>query len=232
MSRKGVLAVALLAGISSVLFWERGESARLGRQNESLRAEKKEADRLAAENRELPKFRAATTTPGSRDDIAELLRLRNEVHQVRAQKQDVDRLRAENQRLADDLQSGKITPRKLSDLDGYVGRESWANAGLATPEASVQTFVWSLSTSNIEQFLHCVTPEVARQFERERREEPGRFYENFSGLNLFRNVTGFRVAERKTLAEDKVQIGIQVVANGHVLPLPVRRVGDEWKLDY
>jgi hypothetical protein len=42
-------------------------------------------------------------------------------------------------------------------------------------------------------------------------------------------VNGFRIAGRTTLAEDKIQLGIQVAANGAILPLEIQRVGNEWK---
>lgn len=230
MTRGTLFAAVLFASVVAVFVWEQNSLTKLGQRNESLRVEKVEAERLAAENRDLPTLRAAT--PVSRNAIAELLRLRNEVHQVRAQKQEADKLRSENERLAAELKSGKITPRKLSDLEGFVGKESWANAGLATPEGALRSFFWAMSTTNFDQLLQCVTPATLSDLQLESQRDPERFRKDFFGeYNPFRKVGGFHIAERTIVSEDKVLLGIQVVADGEVEWMSLRRVGNEWKMD-
>src|SRR5262245_60313509 len=153
MSAKAILAAVLLIGLALAVVLERGALAELRQQNESRHAEREEADRLALKNRELQDFRAVeASSTGPRSERGELLRLRNEVRQLRAQKREVEKLRAENQRLADEIKSGNFAPRKLSEMEGYVAKENWSNAGFATPEATVRTFIWAFSTGNLDQF--------------------------------------------------------------------------------
>jgi hypothetical protein len=62
--------------------------------------------------------------------------------------------------------------------------------------------------------------------------ELAKFRKDFFGEgNPLRKVTGFRIAKRTTLAEDKIRLGIQVVANGAIMPLEIWRVGNDWKVD-
>lgn len=233
MTRNSIFAVSLATIIAAMVVLENNTLSKLRLQNESLHAEKEEIDRLIAENRDLPKLRTATAAfePMSRSETSELLRLRNEVGPLRAQKQEVEKLRSENQHLVADLKSGKITPRKLAQMEGFVAREGWTHTGFATPEATIQSYLWAMSTANVDQLLQCLTPEGASQMERIQR-NPERFQKQLmTDDNPFREVVGFRIAERKTLAENRVLLGVQVAADGEVLPLTLRRIGNEWKLE-
>jgi cell division protein FtsB len=233
MSAKTILAAVLLIGLALAFVWERGALAEFRQQNESCRAEREEADRLAVENRELRDLRAVETrTTGPRSERGELLRLRNEVRPLRAQKREVEKLRAENQRLADEIKSGNFAPRKLSEMEGYVAKETWSNAGFATPEATVRTFIWAFSSGNLEQFVQCLPPEDALRLQRHLKGDPEGFRkELFDDANPFRKLNGFRIAERTPVDENNVQLGIQAAAGGEILPLRLRRFGQEWKIE-
>jgi len=233
MNRTAFFSAVLMLGVAAAFVWERGALAQLRQQNQSLLAMKQEADRLASDNNELDTRReqAGIAAPGS-GEHTELLRLRNEIRQLRAQKREAEKLREENQRLAAEIKSGNVTPPKLSDMEGYVAKETWANIGFTTPEATLQTLLWAMSTANLEQLLQCVIPEAARHFQQQLERQPDQFRKDFFGEgNLLSKVTGFRIAERTTLAEDKIRLGIQVVANGAILPLEIWRVGNDWKVD-
>ena len=228
MSAKTFVAAILLAGVVAALVWQRNALARLRQQNVSFRAQMEEADRLATENRDLPKLRVlATSQSGTPTERAELLRLRNEVRQLRARKQEVDKLRTANQRLTAEIKSGNIAPRKLSEMEGYVAKETWANAGFATPEATVQTFLWSISAANFDRFVQCMSPNDARHFQRQAEQYRK---EIFGEENPFRKMNGFRIAERTTMDENNVQLGVQAAAGGQVFQLHLRRFGQEWKI--
>ena len=105
-----VLAAILLLGLLGTLVWERSSLRRLKAQNESLRAQQREADRLGIEMQVLPKLWAIADLAGKRSDNIELLRLRNEVRDLRAQQREAGKLRMDNQRLADELRTGTNLP--------------------------------------------------------------------------------------------------------------------------
>ena len=228
---KTIAAILVLAILGAVFAWERKASATLRAQNNSMRTDKLEADRLASENRDLPSLRAAQPAAVERGGNAELLRLRNEVGQLRAQQPEIERLRAANQRAAEDLASGKFTPRRLADMEGAVPREKWSFAGFATPEATVQNFFAALATGDPEQIMRCMAPEAAEGFRKQMAKDPEgmrkEFDEEFGKLG---KVSGFRITGTRSKGVDKMEVLVQVVADGQSMPLPLRRVENEWKL--
>ena len=227
---KTLFALILVGLLAAGWFWERSVSDRLRMENEPLRAEKLEADQLAAENRDLPTLRAAAA-PAQRGDRTELLRLRNEVRWLRAQQQEVEKLRAANQRVAEEIKSGKFAPRRLADVEGAVPREKWIFAGFATPEATVQSFLAAIASGDLEQITRCMSAEDAEQMKQQLANDPERFRKDFlGGLDKFRSLTAFRITGRRSIDDDRIEILVQVVADGESMPLPLQRVGSEWRL--
>ena len=230
---KLILVIPLFGMLAVAFLWERTSIARLRVENESLRVEKLEADHLAEENRDLPKLRAAVAgASAERGPSTELLRLRNEVRRLRGQQPEIARLRAENERIRSELNSGKFNPRRLADLEGFIPRENWASAGFATPEAAAQSFFAAIASGDLEQLLRCASPEAAKDLRQQIQEDPEQFQrEQREELGRFAKVSGFRVAERRQLADDRIVLSLQFSAEGEAMPLPLRRVGSEWKID-
>jgi hypothetical protein len=228
---KALFAIALLGLLAAAFFWERKAVNGLRAQNEALRAEKEEAGQLADANRDLQALRAAAG-PAPRSDRTELLRLRNEVRQLRAQQQEVEKLRAANQRVADEVKSGKFTPRRLADMEGAVPREKWTFAGFATPEATVQSFFAGIASGDPEQVMRCMPTRQAELMKQEMAQDPESFRKNFSkvaSVSAFR-ITGTRKSLLDDRMEDRMEVLVQVVADGESMPLPLQRIGNEWKL--
>ncbi|HEU0008930.1 MAG TPA: hypothetical protein VFT34_03840 [Verrucomicrobiae bacterium] len=227
---KVLLAMALLGLLAAAFVGERNAMDRLRAQNESLRAEKLEAGQLADENRDLPGLRAAAD-PAQRSDRTELLRLRNEVRRLRAQQQEAETLRAANQRVAEEIKSGKFTPRRLADMEGAVPREKWTFAGFATPEATVQSFLAAMVSGDLEQVMRCMPAEETERMKQQMAKDPESFRKEFlGGLDKFGKLTAFRITGRRSIDDDRMEILVQVVADGESMPLPLHRVGNEWKL--
>ncbi|MEY2407575.1 MAG: hypothetical protein QOF48_245 [Verrucomicrobiota bacterium] len=229
---KGFFILILLGALGVAFFWERAESARLRAANETLLLENQEAGRLAAENAELSKLR--TTAPViERSDTTELLRLRNQAGQLRGQQLEAEKLRAANQRLADEIQSGKFKPRRLADVEGSIPREKWAFAGFATPEATVQSFLTAIASGDPQQLMGCMSPKDAESMRQELERDPDvfrkRFDQEFGKLN---KLSAFRIAGTRPKGPnpDRIEVLVQFVADGEPTPLPLRRVGNEWKL--
>jgi len=227
---KALFAIALLGLLAAACFWERNAMNGLRAQNDSLRPESVEAGQLADENRDLPGLRAAAS-PTNRIDRAELLRLRNEVRRLRAQQQEAEKLRAANQRAAEEIKSGKFTPRRLADMEGAVPREKWTFAGFATPEATVQSFLAAIASGDPEQVMRCLPAEETERMKQQMAKDPESFRKEFlGGLDKFGKLTAFRITGTRSIDDDRMEILVQVVADGESMPLPLRRVGTEWKL--
>src|SRR6266516_80102 len=227
---KAIFAILVLAILGAAFAWERKAIVTLRAQNESMRADKLEAERLANENRDLPNLRAGQPATVERGGNAELLRLRNEVGPLRAQQPEIEKLRAANQRAAEEIKSGKFTPRRLADMEGAVPREKWSFAGFATPEATVQSFFVGIATGDPEQIMRCMTLEDAEGLRKQMAKDPEgmrkEFEEQFGKLG---KVSGFRITGTRRKGDDKVEVLVQVVADGQSMPLRLRRVDSEWK---
>jgi len=232
---KTILGIALIAAVVAAAVWERDSIGKLRAENEALRAERLEADQLSNENQELPGLRAApvvTLPEESARSSTELLRLRGEVNRLCAQSQVLLGLRAENQRIAAEIASGKFVPKRLADMEGFVPREQWASAGLATPEGAVQSYLAAVVAADIDSLFRCLTPENAEPIRQQLERDPERFRNEFQkGMaQLFEKATGFRIAERSQISDDSVALSIQFAADGVALPMTLRRIASEWKI--
>ena len=232
---KIIFGIALIAAVVAAAVWERNSINKLMAENEALRAERLEADQLENENRELPGLRAATVATLPEENASssgELLRLRGEIDRLRAQSQVLVSLRAENQRIAAEIASGKFAPKRLADMEGYLPRERWASAGLATPEAAVQSYFAAIVAADIDFLFRCLTPENAEPIRQQLERDPERFRNEFQKdmAQLFDKATGFRIAERRQISDESVTLSVQFAADGVAMPMTLRRIGGEWKI--
>lgn len=212
---------------------QRSPISKLRRENEALRVQVEERLRLARENEQIRDLRARNEAIESlRAANQELPKLRNEVRQLREQKPEIEKLRLENQRLASAIKSPSAKPRRLSEMEGFVAKETWANAGFSSPEAAAQTWFWALREGDLRQIAECLSPQEKKTFEDDfySKPEPEREKLFKQGLGTLGRVKGFRIAEKKIVTEDKVELGIQMSTDGEILNLPLTRFGSEWKI--
>jgi hypothetical protein len=223
-------AVSVLVAAAFVITWQRNHNRTLRLENQTFNAERLEAERLMIENRDLPKLRAASAAAVEPGTATELLRLRNEVGSLRRQQPEITRLRGENERLATELASGKFMVRRLADMDGFMPREKWANAGFATPEAAAQSVFAGLTSGDVGQFIRCFDAETAEQLRQQVGNAPEEMQQQVAETaNQFGKVTGLRIVERRQEAEDQVTLKLQFSAEGQAITLRLRRAGIEWK---
>ena len=138
------------------------------------------------------------------------------------------------------------SPQKLSEMEGFLAKESWSNVGFDTPEAAVQTFFWAIREGDLARMAECMPPN--RQYLLQLM-EPGHEQEREKTLAEFQGMTqgsGFRIVNRaegqglmtrvgQSIAEGtpvpvKVTLGLQAAAGGAVIPLQLTREHDGWKV--
>jgi cell division protein FtsB len=229
-----ILGSCLLAGLVVTAVVQKKSVSSLRSVNADLQQQNEEAAQLTRENAELSNLRSANQEiTALREANKDLPRLRNEVRQLRQAKPEIEKLRAENTRLAAAMNSQTNTARpRLAEMEGYVAKETWANAGFATPEAALQTFFWAAQQGDLQRMAECLAPEGRRDFEKEfagktEEERSKKIEQNLAPLV---RIGGYRIAERQQTSEDKVTLGVQAAAGGRVMPFPVQRIGNEWKL--
>lgn len=218
MKSKILFGIAFAAVIVAV-GWQRNAISQIRAANESLRQETP-APPLVAND---PVSAATEEIEALQNANRELPKLRNEVRKLREEKRELEKLQTENQRLAASLKAApKTGAPSLSEAEGFVLKQTWSNAGFATPEATVQTFFWAIAQRDAKRIAECMPDNDRQKIERGLRGD-----ESFSDLA---KMQGFRIVEKKQIAEDKVELGIQAAAGGRVMPMPVRLVNGEWKL--
>jgi hypothetical protein len=233
MSLKIIMAVVLVVSAVAGITWRHCQLTELHRLNQALRDQKEQAQQSAAKDQAAQRVSPGDPSVAARAELkTELLRLRNEVRQLRDRQPELSRLRAENERIAAELRSGKPTVRRLAEMEGFIPRQDWANAGFATPEAAARSFLAAIASADLDQFIRCASPEAADEFQRQIQKDPEGFRKEFQeAFGHFDKIAGFRIAERRQVAEDRIVLSLQVAADGQVMPLPLRRVDNEWKLD-
>jgi hypothetical protein len=105
-------------------------------------------------------------------------------------------------------------------------RDSWKDAGLATPEATVQTAAWSAREGNMKRGLDVFEPDVRKQMEILIQNDPA------AGGNTaasWAHVRMLRIIETRHLSPDEAEVITQIDA------LPVtkqkfKRFGQDWKI--
>src|SRR5260221_1703044 len=205
----------LVASALVVVISQRSAISKARAENQGLCQDHEESARLQSENESISELRNQNAEiAGLRSANEDLLILRNEVGQLRSQAPLVANLRAENQRLAFEVKSiaeGKA-PR-LSEMEGYVAKGAWSNAGFASPEAAMQTFFWALREGQFDQIAGCFSPDERRSLEKglaqKPKEESGRSFQEEMGVA---RMGGYRITEREQTAEGKVIVSIHVAA--------------------
>jgi len=246
---KPFIGIVLLAAALLVVTRQRIALSLAREQNDQLRHAQEELVSFKAENAGIPVLREENRHIAAlRDANADLLKLRNEVRGLRESQPQALRLRAENHRLESEIQllsDGK--PLRLSQMEGYLAKEKWSNAGFATPEAALETFFWAVREGRFQQIAECFSPDERSQFERAYREKPeaerAKSFQEELRLDTF---GGYRVARGDQVPQDEAQIisgqtsapnpdkvvlGTQAAAGGTVMPWRLKRFGNEWKID-
>jgi len=232
-----LLSVALLVSVAiSLVGWRK--VSELKQNNQKLQAEYEQGQmsqraeletQLQARDQEIQKLRAETQ---------EIHKLRNESKQWRIAQTDLDKLRAANRQLQQENQQRARSqtpepapaPAEPNAVD-YFGKETWALAGYATPEAAFQSAVWAMSQGDPKAMLASVTPEERQRLEKE-WENKSEAQVGEEGKREMSKIKGFRILERKQISEDEIVLMIYADGDGgdgKVAPMAVKRLGNEWK---
>jgi RNA polymerase sigma factor (sigma-70 family) len=154
--KAGLLSAAIVVGAGTPIVVQQQSVARLRAENRELREQSQQLEQLRAGNQQLDGLRAdAEELERLRKDVAELHRLRAEVARLRSQNANRLRLAAESPAAS---KPGQRSPQ--SKLREYTPGDLWSDAGTSTPEASVETLLWVLRTSNEKRLREMIQWQV------------------------------------------------------------------------
>jgi len=142
----GVVSALVVAGVAAPLVIQYQRLAVLREENQSLQEQARQAGDLRGENEKLAAQLAAAQEL-SKTQLSELLRLRGQVALFRATETQLAKVQAENRQLQAQAQKGsdpKLPATVVADAP-RVPASAWANVGLASPTAALQTLNWAIS---------------------------------------------------------------------------------------
>ena len=236
MSRRvGIIAASIC--VSLVLLWA---AMSQGRQLSNLRQEQRDLLAHLSGPSEQPVQSPVSTrqpTPqaeNSAGDTSELLRFRSEVNRLTRRKQELASAVTENERLKLELQraqtnaSSGLPPEYVSK--GYIRRTTATKAGFATPQATLETFLWAVQHHNADAFLECLTSESRQKLQETQQNFGESFEKMFSHSD---EIPGLRI--RSSIPNEAGGLKLEVEA-APGMPLPsamnVRQINGEWKLAF
>ena len=192
---------------------------------------------LRERNATAPAIIPAESSHGSSEEIEalqtanrDLPKLRNEVRKLREEKRELEKLQTENERLAAALKAAPRTSAPpLSEAEGFVLKEKWTRAGFATPEATVQSFFWAVANKDIAALAECAGGEFRKIMEKEMQRSIAEGKSIEDQFEPLAKMQGFRIAEKKQISDDKVELSIQAAAGGRAMPMRLQLVNGEWK---
>ncbi len=240
-SRRTSRVVLLLALIGVIV--EGGFILKLWQDNQSLRESNEKARRSGKPDlaRQLAKRDAELQV--LRVQVQDLLKLRHEARLLRAATNDLARLQEENRRLK---QEGTNTmaasaPATIvvttGDGEDFVAKEGWTFSGYATPEATLQSWLWSLREGDLDAFLETLTADDRARFEAQLQQSNKTEEELAADLKRqAENLTGFQILDQNSEADGSIVILARVSGGEPTGATPTRhrfiftRSGTEWKM--
>jgi hypothetical protein len=229
---KTLLAGFLVVVLAGAILWQRGALADLRAGRDQLAPTLEELARLKQEASDLETLRGQLPEVDRlKEATRDLPALRNRVRQLRNTATELEKVVASCEQLQAQLQAP--VPRSISEMPGFVARESWRRAGFATPQATLETLFWVMREGSFEDLKTCMPPAAQQRMSRDMESRgPGQENEPMQSLRkLVAGVKGYRVVEINEQEPDRVVASIQVAAGGDVMKITVRRYGQEWKAE-
>ena len=220
------LIVAFFAGCGGDAAKWQAENAALRSEVEKMKAEAESAQ--AARERDLKNLQADTT------DVA---RLRGEVTQLRTSAKEAEKLRAENAQLraqnqqlrgANAAAPAPAAPAAPVAETGTFPRESWSQAGYASPESALVSAIYSMQQGNPKQYFESLTPDeqlrMSKTWEGKTSEEIAAKHVSDTS-----KITGMKVMDRQDISPDEVVMSVYIQGVDRMEKVSMKRSGQDWK---
>ena len=226
------MAIVILV-LAAALAMQSMRVSRLGAQHAALQQQLTAAQaQVEALEQRKPQ---ASTAPAPDEVQTELLRLRNQAAQLKQATNELQKLRAQAQQLqaAQQARSAEAAPAATPTptpnvASAPVPRESWAFAGYATPEAALQSAIFSMSQGDVQTFLASLSPEEAQRVQKSfENKTPEQFAQD--GQREMARVKSFQVLGREDLGPDRVMLQVYGAGEERVQRVIMQKIGEEWK---
>jgi hypothetical protein len=228
----GLLGGIVVAGLLIPLAMQQRSLANLTGQNRALGRRATELSNLPAENQRLSNLLAAVKTAPSLppDQFSELMRLRG---RAGVQRNELEKLRAE-------AALGPISASSLAEREraakNYFPKNSWAAAGFATPEATVQAMAWAAGRGDSNAVLACLSPEAQAQLAKLMGDKSAGEVaaEIVSESKFVEKADGLLVVNTQMISDEEAMLTYMFFYNNGTNDVfassRMKRFGNEWKI--
>jgi len=226
-----VLGVAALSVAAPFCAWHRTR-LKLSEAENSLREQAAIIARLSVDKSRLSEKPAPSL---STDQLKELLRLRDEVGRLRETVAETKNLRAALQN------AGPPAAAEAPGDPNYWPVDQLANAGRATPESTLKTWLWAVKNSDLKTMISCMGPEWwARTVVRDQKEinitnitqDLERFKKQAMErtAEMFAQTSAFRLVDEKTDSPGEMTILLSSEGQGVAQKFQLKKPGADWTI--
>jgi RNA polymerase sigma factor (sigma-70 family) len=239
-TQKALVAAALAAAIGTGIY-QAHQASTLRTQIHTLQQQTALTEQLTRDRDDAVRQLATLRADNERltRDTVDLLRLRAEVTRLRQVNQ-MPRPGATQQAAAP---AAPPAPASVNPGE-YVLRDKVVFAGFATPEATMQSMSWAMSTANYEGITNALSPKA---YEEDQRKPNSRATIEASFTHISPRFLAMQILARKDISDQEVEmkvkwdIGVQPVSatgpeasqpgafTSQVMVQRIVKVGNEWK---
>ena len=186
-------------------------------------------ERLSKLNVQLKSSRAL-----SKEQLTELLKLRNEAGQLRGNMAEKEPLQADNARLRAAVAKSDEQLAQAQSAPNYWPKDQLSFAGYASPESTVRSLLWAMKNGDVSAWRSICTPktrsEMEERWDRQKKSEAARIAEMKAAANgLISASVGFHVIEERMIAPDQAEVTLSFDGEGKTRKFVLHKIGTEWK---
>jgi len=163
------------------------------------------------------------STAESKPVPTELLRLRSQVTLLRMRKRELESVEQENQRLQLPAAHSRSNNDAMELPPGFIRKSEARFAGYQTPEATIESLVWSLAQQDVTNLLKAFSADVAQKIQTE----------VLSSSNFFSGaaaIPGFAIQSRSNTPDGMVDLNVIVAPGIPAQNLRLKLIDGEWKV--
>jgi hypothetical protein len=167
-----------------------------------------------------------TNSPQPAVVAPELLRLRNQVAMLTRQKKELASVAEENKRLRSQVASASANPAGAAAASPAFLRKTQARmAGYATPEATIESFLWAMQHQDSTNLLQAFAPEAVQRFP---QGVPQETLDDFFVRSEI--VPGLSIIGREEVSPGIVELKLQILPGLPPTSLQLKQIGQQWKI--
>lgn len=234
--RFGVVAAMALASATICLAIQRHSHARVSEQNERISQQSGQLMQISAENERLSNLisRVGSSQTLSKEQLAELLRLRNEVEQLRQSGTVKVQLQETNAQLRAIEAKAERQLAEAQSASNYWPKDQLAYAGYSDPESSMKSLLAAMNSGDLTEWRQSCTPEAVAQLESKWQKQglsEAQQKEEIKAMAdmLMSSASGFHILDQKITSPDETTINLSFDGEGTARKFVLRKVGNEWK---